>query len=491
MRFAIPAAFALMSAFGANAGCVCERNAKNQLGKVSASVDVKLVEKKTSGPNYVPYGKPEGGLIATKSDYVFVFDAKPPLEIPAHCFPPKSADVSAAEKLDRMAYRCNASASWRIVWISHASGEPLQFDLSDLGPRAPAPDSSGWLDANSIPILSDVAVDMLLSGRAFAPKLFNEIRRDRGDAGLAEALSKTAAMPETGFRIEEAADKKPVFSDDWLSARRTLDQARQAAADGGLRKVMDTPNSGLSPLIRASAVLGGTGDASFYDRYGERLYEIEAAAEKERLSPGYKPKMYPDDRDAARNALLHDLIAARPQQAGKIGCLRAGGPWPAGPESLGAVGLAKTPCPAVAKHLETMPLEKLCTVSLTCDAGGRKVCTPDELARRADEFMRAPFDKWERRLNGYQALVFAGYALGSMPMGLSRRLARASYTIEMPAAPDCDVAKAGEPCSCHRLLSGPLPILCPAPADQIDGQVDHCTYRFDDAGKRVWDVRRR
>lgn len=478
---------ALIMAFGIHAGCVCKRNAgRDFLGKVSSPVDVKLIEKKISMPRYVPYGKPEGGLIATETDYVFELDSKSDLDIPVRCFPPKKVDFSAAKQLDRFAYRCDEIDAWHGVWKSRATGELLEFELKALGKWAPAIGADGWLDANSLPILSDAAPDILLSRPPYADILFREIQKDGGDTALTKALAQTAMMPATGFKLDAPGNKKPVYMDDWLSARGRLSGPEQTAADAGLKKALETSNAGLAALVRVASVLRPSEGSSFYDRYADRLYEIEADIIAKKAFAGY-----PDDFSRARDALLHDLIGARPGLAGRIGCLRAEAPWPVSSEALSALAISKLSCPAIENHLRALKTEQWCSVNLACDPNGNLMCTPDELKKQADEFVRLPYDPWKRKLNEYKALMHAGFELNLIPAPMALRMARPRYSIEMPASPDCDQAKPGEGCRYPRLLARAIDILCAVPPEQRTVQVDSCEFTIDDARKSLKDVRRK
>ena len=469
------AAIAAMGMAGVFQGCTCSHSAANLLGRIDAPVRVELVKKTLTGPRL--FGSPGDPALHTSSTHVLRIDAASVIEVPVLCNPVK-VDVSVAKSLDRVAYRCNAGEDWTLTWI----GSSAQFVVraKDLETR-PATTPGEFMDANALAGLVDAAPELLTKGTYDPRAMFLEVERLGGRTRLATTLAHAVKMPPS----DSAMDAN--IKDAWLERRDALPAADVAPVDLALRQAIESPRPGSGALLRAVRVFDGR-DSALADVFSARLREIDSDMASMETTAAAASNRGWDKR--IWGELIHRLMESRPALASEMGCGDiAREPFPK-TESLVAIARGKTPCPALGKRLEKLSVEGPCSDNLSCTGFAQKLhlCTPQQIEASITAFVAAPYQPQPVGITPEMALVAAGRALGVVPKDLALRLDRALYAIDMPSGPDCRDAPSGRPCHCNELAERPLRALCKAKPEANEGDAWECSFRMDDATKRVTNV---
>jgi hypothetical protein len=291
-----------------------------------------------------------------------------------------------------LAYRGSPAEPWRVAYLSKAA------------PRA-FPHCSLTLGSNQTPEWSrlvsfDRTAPDLLQCLHLSRPLFEEVRARGGDRALADLVitAREGFIQPTPY----ARSAQPAPYDNWEWAVDSLPPPERGRVVDVLRRDLTTAGSSTAALTRALWRVDPI-DASLLSA---RARELAARRDRD-LLPVLLARLAPLQRAEAGAVACTTLASSFPEQ------------WPSSMDlaALAVIASTKAPCPAVVALLLERPDDP------SYDFGGDgdvHLRTEQDLAPQVEAHLRSvatdrQFYFQHSDLDGFEALLAAGYAQGTLP----------------------------------------------------------------------------
>lgn len=454
------------AACGRSCGCV---EGEKTYERLDGKVEVSLVRKVRWAGGRV------GGPL---TDFFVRVATTPPFDEPVRgC---DHVDLAEDEAGKNVAFRCKGTASWTVLRLRGGDRRLRECDATVGTGRKPTFEKLEPVRSATKRILDCEGSEPM----AAIEELVRAVNEDEGEQVAAELVVSLADRP-----LLSSQEKDP-----WDVALHTLDPGGRERAMTQLCAVLprEQPLASSETWVRAAVRCPldapGIGAGSL-------------AMLRRQLPDGAEPPvdagvhLLPAPRALVWSALI--ATEKEPAEAGAIACKAAGGGQRhdprGGAKSVVAwiLGRTGTSCDAVTPWLTPAP----CSPYLDCDGG---LCSKAELgadmarwteALALDGGLRA--DPNVPASDNDRIAVFAAHARGPLPREIILPNERRRYPFANADAglPSCSEAQleVGAPCICTEIRGAQR---CKVPVSETRVRDGYCAGRFDDAKKRIDDVRR-
>ncbi len=344
----------------------------------------------------------------------------------------------------RLAYRFLPTSPWHVVYL----GKSGVYRACGTLPSAAHPSWQGVAELlSAVPSLVDCSNNF--------PSLMSEL-----DPGAAAAL------------IAAHADSEVFPAGTWDTAFAALDKPQKKASLARLEKALLEGGSSIA-LTRALRYV----DLA-RPQIGKAL-----AARAQQLDPATDP--------GTLDLLLDQLASRAPSpELGALACramtTATANDWASIPMgALAVVAATRTRC----EPIDVAATKNPCMWQVLCRKPSDHVCSLEEA--RAEIAAPAGSPSTGDRV-GHLLLAALDAQSPKLADSLRRRARRMFYRVEQPATPACSDAAMGA--ACHGLeVFGTVRAqgLCQLSLEAKSGQDNFCEYQIDDAGGRLFNVRRR